>query len=247
MSFEELIKKVDRNNLPSHVGIIMDGNGRWARSRGLPRVEGHKEGLKALEKILEFNRYLKIPYLSIYAFSKENWQRDKEEVEFLMSMAVRVIKEKLSEFKEKGVKFVHLGDKEGISEELREMIVLLEETTANGDLYTLGVAFNYGGRCEIAKAVVEIISSYEKGEIRKEEIDENVFRRYIYHPEIPDVDLIIRTSGEKRISNFMLWRSAYSEFYFTDVLWPDFSPQHFIEAIKDYQARERRFGKVFKR
>ena len=247
MNFDKLIKEVDRDNLPTHVGIIMDGNGRWAKARGLPRIEGHKEGLKALENILEFNRYLMIPYLTVYAFSKENWSRDKEEVEFLMSMAVKVINDKLEKFKEKGVRFLHLGDKLGISDELVSMIDKLEKETSEGKLYTLCVAFNYGGRDEIVYAVKRILDDFASGKISRESISNDIISNYIYHPEVPDVDLIIRTSGEQRISNFMLWRAAYSEFYFTSVLWPDFKPYHFIEAIKDYQSRERRFGKVVKR
>ncbi len=244
MDVEYLLKRVDKNKLPRHVGIIMDGNGRWARARGLPRIEGHKEGLKALERILEFNRYLRIPYLTVYAFSKENWLRDKEEVEFLMSMALNVIKEKLEYFKEKKVRFIHIGDKKGISEELTQMIDMLEALTREGDVYTLCVAFNYSGRCEISKAVKEIAHLVVEGRLRLDDIDESTVARYIYHPEVPDVDLIIRTSGEQRISNFMLWRSAYSEFYFTEVLWPDFMPEHFVEAIRDFQSRERRFGRA---
>lgn len=242
--FEDLLRSVDRNRLPLHVGIIMDGNGRWAVARGLPRVEGHKEGLRALERILEFNRYLRIPYITVYAFSKENWYRDKEEVEFLMSMAVKVMKEKLDEFREKGVRFIHLGDKDGLSEELVRIIGLLEEETKKGELYTLCAAFNYSGRSEIVSAIRSIVEAFEKGEVNKVGISEGLVSRYIYHPEVPDVDLIIRTSGEQRISNFMLWRSAYSEFYFTSVLWPDFEPRHFVEAIREYQLRERRFGRL---
>ncbi|MEN2998593.1 MAG: polyprenyl diphosphate synthase [Brevinematia bacterium] len=247
MDFEHLVSKIDRNNLPTHVGIIMDGNGRWAEARGLPRVEGHKEGLKALERILEFNRYLRIPYITVYAFSRENWQRSREEVDFLMSMALKVVKEKIKEFKEKSVRFLHLGEKEGIPEELAEMIEVLENETKEGSLYTLCSAFNYSGRWEIVTAIKGILEAFEKGEITKESIDETVVSRYIYHPEVPDVDLIIRTSAEQRISNFMLWRSAYSEFYFTKTLWPDFRPEDLVEAIKDYQSRERRFGRITKR
>ncbi|MCX8029291.1 MAG: polyprenyl diphosphate synthase [Brevinematales bacterium] len=247
MEIESLLKKVDLNNLPKHVGIIMDGNGRWARSRGLPRIEGHKEGLKALEQILEFNRYLKIPFITIYAFSKENWQRDKEEVDFLMSMALKVIREKIHEFKTKKIKFIHIGDTEGISQELLDMIKLLERETQNGYAYTLCTAFNYSGKHEIMRAVKLILEDYKKGNLQESTIDEETISNYIYHPEVPDLDLIIRTSGEQRISNFMLWRAAYSEFYFTEVLWPDFTPHHLIEAIRDYQSRERRFGRVLTR
>ncbi|MFN4245282.1 MAG: polyprenyl diphosphate synthase [Brevinematia bacterium] len=246
MEFEELLKGIDRNKLPNHVGIIMDGNGRWAKLRGLPRIEGHKEGLKALESILEFNRYLRIPYITVYAFSKENWLRDKEEVEFLMSMAIRVINDKLKEFKEKGVKFLHIGDKSEIPDKLSNMINELENETKEGNLYTLCVAFNYGGRDEIVQAVKKILEDFVNNKISQENINTNTIGNYIYHPEVPDLDLIIRTSGEKRISNFMLWRSAYAELYFTNTLWPDFKPLHFVEAIKDYQLRERRFGKITK-
>lgn len=244
MNFKEIIEKIDKNKLPKHIGIIMDGNGRWARIRGLPRVEGHKEGLKALENLLEFNRYLRVEYITVYAFSKENWHRDKDEVDFLMSMALKVLRDKIDEFKSKGIRFIHIGDTEGISPELVEMIKILEDATKDGDLYTLCVAFNYSGRYEILNAFRRMITDFRDGKIDENSINESIISNYIYHPEIPDIDLVIRTSGEQRISNFMLWRVAYSELYFTDVLWPDFTPDHFVKAIIDYQSRERRFGRV---
>ncbi|MGC8767483.1 MAG: polyprenyl diphosphate synthase [Brevinematia bacterium] len=242
--FEDLIKELDISKLPKHIGIIMDGNGRWARSRGLPRVEGHKEGIKSLEKILEFNRYLKIPFITIYAFSKENWKRDKEEVDFLMSIATDFFHKKREELVTKGIKFLHIGDKENLSDELIQSIEILERETKNGELYTLCVAFNYSGRKEIADSIKKILADLKRGNLDTEEISEETISKYIYHPEVPDIDLIIRTSGEQRLSNFMLWRSVYSEFYFTNLLWPDFSPEDFVKAIKDYQMRERRFGKI---
>jgi undecaprenyl diphosphate synthase len=244
MDIQKALKGIDLSRLPRHVGIIMDGNGRWAKRRGLPRYEGHKEGLKALERILDFNTHLKVPYITIYAFSRENWQRDKKEIEEIMSLAKQLIEEKSSYFVQKGVRFIHLGDRDMIREDIVESIKKLEEETKNGSLYTLCVAFNYGGRHEIINAIKKMYNDIKNEIIKEENISEETFNKYLYHPEIPDVDLIIRTSNEQRISNFMLWRAAYSEFYFTDVLWPDFQESDFIKAIIDYQSRERRFGKA---
>jgi len=244
MDIQKALKGIDLSRLPRHVGIIMDGNGRWAKRRGLPRYEGHKEGLKALERILDFNTHLKVPYITIYAFSRENWQRDKKEIEEIMSLAKQLIEEKSSYFVQKGVRFIHLGDRDMICEDIVESIKKLEEETKNGSLYTLCVAFNYGGRHEIINAIKKMYNDIKNEIIKEENISEETFNKYLYHPEIPDVDLIIRTSNEQRISNFMLWRAAYSEFYFTDVLWPDFQESDFIKAIIDYQSRERRFGKA---
>lgn len=245
--FENLIKEIDINNLPTHIGIIMDGNGRWAKLRGLPRIEGHKQGVKTLEDILEFNTYLKIPFVTVYAFSKENWQRDKDEVDFLMSMAKDFFRKKKDELLSKNVRFIHIGDKEGLSDELIESIEILESSTKDGKLYTLCVAFNYGGKKEIVDSVKKIAEEVKRGRINIDNITENIISNYIYHPEVPDIDLIIRTSGEQRLSNFMVWRSVYSELYFTNILWPDFKPRDLVNAIKDYQSRERRFGKIIKR
>ncbi len=244
MAKQILLEGIDLSRLPKHVGIIMDGNGRWARRRGLPRYEGHKEGLKALERILDFNLMLRVPYLTVYAFSRENWQRDKKEIEELMSLAKRIINDKFSYFVQKGIKFLHLGETDMVDEEIVRAMRELEEATKDGEAYTLCVAFNYGGRYEIVSAVKKMYEDAKKGLLSLESISEETLRKYLYHPDVPDVDLVIRTSGEQRISNFMLWRVAYSEFYFTEVLWPDFKEEDFIKAIKEYQARERRFGKV---
>ncbi len=240
--YKKLVEKLNRENLPTHVGLIMDGNGRWAKSRNLPRTEGHKEGLKTLERILDFNLVLGIKYLTIYAFSTENWKRDRGEVETLLDIAMNTIEKKMDYLSSKGVRFIHLGEFGDLPEALVSKIKTLEEVTMNGNIYTLCAAFNYGGRQEIVSAVKNIIDEVEKGNIRKEEISSDVISRYIYKPEVPDVDLIIRTSGEKRLSNFMLWRSSYSELYFVDKLWPDFTPEDFVKALVDYQNRKRKFG-----
>jgi undecaprenyl diphosphate synthase len=244
MSKHNLLEGIDLSKLPKHVGIIMDGNGRWAKKRGLPRYEGHKEGLKALERILDFNLIIRIPYLTIYAFSRENWQRDKREIEELMSLAKHLINEKFSYFTQKGIRFLHLGETDMVDEEILRSIKELEEATKGGEIYTLCVAFNYSGRYEIISAVKKMYEDVKQGFLSVGSISEETLRKYLYHPDVPDIDLVIRTSGEQRISNFMLWRVAYSELYFTEVLWPDFKEEDFVRAIKEYQARERRFGKA---
>jgi len=234
---------LDPDRLPRHVAFIMDGNGRWARRRFLPRNEGHKKGYQVLKTIIEFNERLKIPYISAYAFSTENWNRPPEEVNFLMSMAARVIDEYVDSLKEKNIRFCFTGTLEGLSPELQEKFIHAQERTRNGT-YVFNIVFNYGGRREIVDAAKKILAAYENKTITSDTLSEETFRQFLYSPDIPDVDLLIRTSEEQRISNFLLWQSSYAELYFSRRLWPDFRPQDFCAALADYQKRQRRFGKI---
>ncbi|TCK06386.1 isoprenyl transferase [Phorcysia thermohydrogeniphila] len=224
------------NDLPVHVGIIMDGNGRWAKRRGLPRIEGHRKGAEVTEKIVIAASRLGIKYLSLYAFSTENWKRPKEEVEFLFHLMYEYVKSKLQLFLDNNVSFRAMGRLHQLPEYLQEGFKEIEEETRHCTGMTAVFAVNYGGRQEIIDAVNRALKAGEK------EINEEVIRRYLYIPELPDLDLLIRTSGELRISNFLLWQSAYTELWFTKTLWPDFTEEEFLAAIEDYKRRERRFG-----
>ncbi len=224
--------------LPNHVSIIMDGNGRWAKRRGLPRYEGHREGAKALEKILKFASEIGIKWLSVFAFSTENWNRPKEEVEVIMSLLVEYINTKLNNLNELNIRLRFMGRREGLGEALLESMEKGEKETSNNTGMNFVVALNYSGKAEITDAVNKILKS------GKEQITEEEFKNFLYIPEMPEPDLLIRTSGEYRISNYMLWELAYTELYFTDVLWPDFDEEEFLKALYSYQSRERRFGRV---
>ena len=224
--------------IPKHVAIIMDGNGRWAKRRGLPRIFGHRKGAEAVEKSIDFAHKVGIEWLTVFAFSTENWERPKEEVNAIMSLLVEYINKKIPELLERSIRLRFLGRIKELPEEIRKSIKKGEEITKNCTGMNLIVALNYSGRAEIIDAVKKIISQDVK------HIDENTFPEYLYIPEMPDPDLLIRTSGEKRISNFLLWELAYTELYFTEVLWPDFDEEEFKNALLDYQSRERRFGKI---
>jgi len=225
-------------NLPLHVGIIMDGNGRWAVKRGLPRIEGHRKGAETTEKIVIAASNLGIKYLSLYAFSTENWKRPKEEVNFLFSLMYEYVRSKLNLFLENNVKFRAMGRLWELPDYLQEGFAWMEEQTASCNGMTAVFAVNYGGRQEILDAVNRILKS------GLDSVDQETFRRYLYIPELPDLDLLIRTSGELRISNFLLWQSAYTELWFTDTLWPDFTEEEFKKALEDFSRRERRFGGI---
>ncbi len=224
-------------NIPEHVAIIMDGNGRWAKKRFLPRTFGHNEGAKNLKRILTHAKKLGVKYLTVYAFSTENWKRSKDEVETLMSLFKTYIKKEEKTFQENDVKFIVSGRRENVSKDLLDSIDYLSEKTKFNKGITLNIAFNYGGRSEIVDAINKIIDSGEKN------ITEKTFEKYLYN-DIPDPELLIRTSGEIRISNFLLWQIAYSEIYVTDKLWPDFREKEFEEAIESFNKRERRFGGI---
>lgn len=216
----------------------MDGNGRWARRRGLDRVFGHKQGAETVERVIKFAKKVGIEYLTFFAFSTENWQRPKEEVDAIFSLLVEYVNHKIPFLIENDVRLIFSGRKDGLSDEVLRAIDNGENQTKNGKSLTAIITLNYSGRAEIVDAINNILNSDRKS------ITEEDFRSYLYNPDIPDPDLLIRTSGEIRISNFLLWQLAYTELYFTSVLWPDFSEEDFLKALYEYQSRERRFGRV---
>ncbi len=224
--------------IPKHVAIIMDGNGRWAKKRGLPRVFGHKEGAKAAEKAINFASDIGIEYLTLFAFSTENWARPEEEVNFIFKLLVEYINDKLSSLLERNINLRFLGRKDSLPENILLTIEHAEKETSKCTGLNLIVALNYSGRAEIVDAVKKIVN---KGIL---DISEENFRNFLYFPDVPDPDLLIRTSGEIRISNFLLWQLAYTELYFTEVLWPDFDEREFLKALYAFQSRERRFGRI---
>jgi undecaprenyl diphosphate synthase len=224
--------------IPYHLAIIMDGNGRWAKARGLPRLAGHRAGTENLRRVLRACVDLGIKVLTIYAFSTENWDRPIKEVRGLMSILERVIDRELEELDRNGVRIRHLGRLEGVSERLQRKIQQALEFTAHNDRLILNVAFNYGGRAEIVDAVRQIIADG----LRPEQVDEETLSRYLYTGGLPDPDLIIRTSGELRVSNFLIWQAAYAEYYATPTFWPDFDRDELVKALEHYSQRERRFG-----
>ena len=229
-------------NLPSHVAIIMDGNGRWAKLRNLPRVAGHRAGINVVKEIVKHATHLGLPYLTLFAFSSENWLRPKDEVNELMNLLDFYLENELPKAFEDNIKFIVSGRIENIPSSIREKIYAAINNSKNNTAMTLNLALSYSSREEILDAVKKLIADYSKQLIDIEHITEKVFSKYLYNPELPDVDLLIRTSGEKRISNFMLWQLAYTELYFTNTLWPEFTTSEFDEAIEDYLKRMRRFG-----
>ena len=227
---------------PTHIAIIMDGNGRWANARGLPRTEGHRVGAGKVRDIVYACLELGIRYLTIYTFSKENWKRPRSEVSGIMGLARFFFRRFFDELKKEGVFFVHLGDTEGLSPGILKIIRNMEEHNATERKLFLNIAFNYSGRSEITRAVQEISSLVARGDISTGDITEELVNGHLYTAHLPDPDLLIRTGGECRISNFLLWQIAYSELWVTDTLWPDFTKQTLLEAIEEYHRRERRFG-----
>lgn len=236
-------KQIDRERLPKHVGIIMDGNGRWAKKRGLPRSAGHRAGAQNLRTITEYAGKLGIQYITAYAFSTENWKRPKEEVDALMSLLLEYLKDK-EQLAGQDVIIRVIGDRSALSEEINREIDVIEKETADRDGTVLYLAINYGGRQELVRAAQELARKSAEGELAPETITERMISEQIYTWDAPEADLIIRPSGELRLSNFLLWQSAYSEFWFSDICWPDFTKKDFARAILDYQNRNRRFGGV---
>lgn len=228
--------------LPVHVAIIMDGNGRWARQRNLPRVEGHLVGMESVRDIVTATRNMGIPYLTLYAFSKENWTRPKEEVNRLLEILGIYLEQELPLMMEKGIRFNIVGDLTDFPERIQKKVRDVMKKTGKNKELCLNIALSYSGRKEILHATSRIAEDYKKGRIKK--IDERVFSRYLWTKGIPDPDLLIRTSGELRISNFLLWQIAYTEIYVTDILWPDFRKEAYLEALREYSRRDRRFGRV---
>ncbi len=227
-----------------HIAIIMDGNGRWAQKRGLPRSAGHKKGAETLQEVVRAAGELGIKYLTLYAFSTENWQRDAEEVEGLMNLLRQYLKSELKEIQEKGVRIIFIGELHMLAADIVSQMDKIEHDTAKNDKMTLCIALSYGSRQEIVSAAQKIASLAQKGDIRIEDIDIKMFSDMLYTKDIPDPDLVIRTSGEQRISNYLLWQIAYSELFFTPTLWPDFNKQELEKIIEDFNHRERRYGKV---
>ncbi|OPZ19580.1 MAG: Ditrans,polycis-undecaprenyl-diphosphate synthase ((2E,6E)-farnesyl-diphosphate specific) [Firmicutes bacterium ADurb.BinA205] len=231
------------DKLPDHVGFIMDGNGRWAKKRGLPRSFGHREGAKQFKKIVRYCKDIGLKNISFYAFSTENWQRPAEEVNTIMELFRDYIVD-VRNFLSENTRMIFLGDKSAFDEDLREKMIKLEEDTAKYDEMTLMMAVNYGGRDEITHAARILADKAAKGEIKPEDITEQSISDNLYTAGFPDVDLLIRPSGEQRISNYLIWQCAYAEFYYTDVLWPDFTPDELDKALAEYARRNRRFGGV---
>ena len=224
-------------NRPKHIAIIMDGNGRWAKQQGKPRTYGHKKGADTVRKILKEANRQNIKYLTLYAFSTENWKRSKFEVKALMTLFSNYLKKEKDELNENNVKLVYSGTDENVSDKLLKEMSDTEKFLEKNDAITLNIAFNYGGRREIIDGINQLLKDDSINKINEEE-----FRKYLYHPEIPDPELVIRTGGEMRVSNFLLWEIAYSEFYICDKYWPEFTEKDFQIAIKDFANRNRRFG-----
>jgi undecaprenyl diphosphate synthase len=241
---QELPADLQRERLPRHVAVIMDGNGRWAKQRGLPRVMGHRRGVDALKELLRCCRDWGIEALTVYAFSTENWNRPSEEVEFLMTLFERVIKRELAEMMQENVRINVAGNLAALSTSLRAEMEQAMELTANNQGIHFTVATNYGGRQEILHACRAIATQVQQGTLQADDIDEAVFEGHLYTSGICDPDLLIRTSGEMRLSNFLLWQMAYGEIYVTNTLWPDFDREEFHRALYAYQQRDRRFGKL---
>lgn len=229
--------------IPNHIGIIMDGNRRWAREKGLLPQLGHKEGADNLKKVAEYCDEFGIKYLTVFAFSTENWKRSKEEVDYLMNLFLTSIKSFKSRSKEKNYRVQLTGDINGLSAELQKEIRFVEEETKNNDGLTINFAINYGGRAEILNATRIIANEYKEGRISLDDINEDLFNKYVQTKNSPDPDLIIRTGGEERLSGFLIWQSAYAEFYFTNVYWPNFGKDELKKAIGEYSNRKRNFGK----
>ena len=239
-----LKSKINTDFLPKHIAIIMDGNGRWAKKRGMTRVFGHKKGVNAVRETVEAATELGIQALTLYTFSTENWKRPKVEVDILMGILVSSLKKELKLFQENNVKLQTIGNIEKLPQKAKKELQEVIEKTKNNNKLILTLALNYGSREEIVNAVKNISKKIVNNELKIEEIDENIINSHLYTFTLPVVDFLIRTSGEKRISNFLLWQIAYAELHFTDILWPDFKKENFYEAILNYQSRERRFGKT---
>ena len=230
--------------LPKHVAIIMDGNGRWAKRRGLPRVVGHREGVKSVRAVVEIAGELGIKVLTLYTFSKENWGRPKQEVSALMKLLVNTIRNEIDELDSKNVSLRAIGNLEDLPKQAFDELMFGIERTRHNSGLILNLALSYGGRQEILEAVRQIAMKVKSGLLHPEEISQQVFSAHLWTSDLPDPDLLIRTGGEMRISNFLLWQIAYTEINITNTLWPDFDKDEFIHILKDYQQRERRFGKV---
>jgi len=230
--------------IPRHVAIIMDGNGRWAQDRGLSRIEGHRQGLEAVRAVIRAAHELGIEFVTLYAFSLENWNRPEDEVGELMRLLEHYMESELDEVMRNGIRVRSIGRRDRLPKSVLEKLENAEEKTRENREMHLVFALSYGGRQEIVDAVRQLLRDAENGKIDPEALDEKTFAEYLYDPEIPDPDLLIRTGGESRVSNFLLWQIAYTEIFVTDVRWPDFRKNHLVEALRDYEGRERRYGRT---
>jgi len=241
--YKEIKNKIDPGLLPRHIAIIMDGNGRWAELHNTKRINGHKKGVEAVRKIVEVSVEIGLKYLTIYAFSTENWARSKREVNYLLKLIMDSLVNEIEELNRNGVNIRFIGSRKELSESYNKKVIeTCKKSWKNEKLY-LNVAMNYGGRRELIEAIQQISHDYAQNKLDISRLDNKKLEQYLYTAGIPDPDLIIRTSGEQRLSNFLIWQSAYSEFWFTHTLWPDFSKAEFLQAIVEYQNRDRRFGK----
>ena len=235
---------LDPSRMPRHVGIIMDGNGRWATERRYPRVYGHRNAVKAVRATVEAAVELELEVLTLYAFSTENWRRPAQEVSTLMDLFAEYLQKELKTMLDNNVRFQVAGESQGLPQFLQQPLNLALESTSENTGLLLNLAVNYGGRAELVRAVKKISSLVQSGNLNLEEINEDLISEHTFTPGIPDPDLIIRTSGEKRLSNFLIWQAAYSEYFFTDVLWPDFDKEDFFQALLEFQKRNRRLGRT---
>ena len=237
-------EEIKLDNLPEHIAIIMDGNGRWAKKRGLPRVAGHKEGMDVVQKTVQMAVKYKIKILTLYAFSTENWKRPKSEVDYLMKLPKDFLHKYLPEMIENNVRIETIGEFDTLPGFTKEAVQYAKEQTRHNDGLLLNFALNYGSRYEINRAIEQIARDVHDGKIELDSLDEKIISNYLYTQGLPDPDLLIRTGGERRLSNFLLWQLAYTEFWFTDVHWPDFNHDIFLQALCDYQQRKRRYGGI---
>lgn len=241
---DEMKEKIDPENLPEHIAVIMDGNGRWAKKKGAARVFGHKNAIKAVRDVTEGSAELGVKFLTLYAFSTENWNRPKAEVSALMQLLVSTISSEIKTLMDNEIRLDTIGNTESLPKKAQRELAEAMATTANNKRMTLVLALSYSGRWDIVNAVKDLLKDKESGQLREEDINQDMFEKYLNTSGMPDPELLIRTSGEQRISNFLLWQMAYTEFYITDTLWPDFRKDNLYEAIVAYQQRERRFGKT---
>ena len=237
-------KNLDRNKLPKHIAVIMDGNGRWAAKKGLQRILGHDTGVKSVQEIVEESLNLNIPYLTLYAFSTDNWSRPQDEIGTLMNLLVKYLKSEFNKLIKNNIRLNTIGDISALPKLVQDEIKRVSGKTKNNDKMVLTIALSYGAREEIEAVVKKIALEVKNNTISIENVDQSIINKHLYTRNLPDVDLLIRTSGEQRVSNFLLWQIAYAELYFTDIYWPDFGKKDLHEALLNYQNRERRFGKT---
>jgi len=236
------IDRIDKERLPKHIAIIMDGNGRWAKKRNLERIVGHQKGIESVREIVQFCREVGIKVLTLYAFSVENWRRPKKEIQALMNLLKKYLRIELDELQKNDIRLMTIGNINDLPPSVSKLLKEVMEKTKKCDGMILNLALSYGGRDEIIQAIQKLVKDIKSGNLKEEEITEVSFSRYLFTNGLPDPDLLIRTSGEKRLSNFLLWQMAYTEIYVTEILWPDFKRDDMIRALIDYQNRERRFG-----